>query len=424
MADNRLPPLRLNSALSVRSDKTNEDSQVSQNSRERRRQRILNQKQILKTEVQQSEAPSSPHEDEIMTTRKKNRRGRSAPQNSSHTNMAYNSGDEKKVVTDLPPLESSRKSLQSKRKASRQTNNFKIQAMPNNYILEGLEEDIIEMGEENDKKLGRSKETLDRSERRGSEASMNTLNPRSVPTDKFYLELEKKFAIQNKELYEKKEQERLRQEFQWQLKQKQKEEQRYQISTPKTALSTHKLLRKIFLFLQGINVGFQLWQIILIFFNSSSQFVKNTTKTNVNSFSAAEISNTIIFFEKLTLPVHSLSYFFLTICIVDTIDRVDFTKMNLVYFVKCLSFQNQFWSIVFYYIALVASLSLIFVDEPVYLLNYLRGAANVSNSTSSLFTTTINKVNSKYFNFCFNSSKIMFIFLFSRMLKFGNTLVL
>ncbi len=398
MTDNRLPPLRLNSAMSVHSNtsnNTNEGSQISLNSRERRRQKLLNQKQLNQPgedEENQSESPKSPHTDEVMTPRKKNRRGRSAPQGSSQTNLGYNdSGDESKKVTERPPIESARRPGHSRRKTSRQTNNFRIQAMPNNYILEGLEEDIIEMDEENESKIGRSKETHNGSERRGSDASVNGIQ-KSVPTDKFYLELEKKFAIQNKELYERKEQERLRHEFQWQMKQKQKEEQKYQISTPKTALGTHKFLRKIFLFLQGINVGFQFWQIILIFFNNSGQFVPKTTSTYVNNFSAKDISTMMVFFEKLTLPVHSLSYFFLTICIVDTIDRVDFTKMNLAYFLKCISFQNQFWSIVFYSVALIASLSLIFVDEPVYLLNHLRMGANVSNATSGLFTTTINSV--------------------------------
>jgi hypothetical protein len=35
----------------------------------------------------------------------------------------------------------------------------------------------------------------------------------------------------------------------------------YQINTPKVALNMHKFLRAIFLFIHGINVGFQLWQV-------------------------------------------------------------------------------------------------------------------------------------------------------------------
>ena len=122
------------------------------------------------------------------------------------------------------------------------------------------------------------------------------------------------------------------------MKQKQKEEQKFQISTPKTALNTHRLLRKIFLFIQGINVGFQFWQIIVIFFNSSSQFEYKQNQGYVNNITG--IKPLFLFFEKLTLPIHSISYFFLTICIIDTIDRY----LNRHYILQTsVEFKNMFF---------------------------------------------------------------------------------
>ena len=224
------------------------------------------------------------------------------------------------MVTERPPQ--GRK--EANKKKSQRTNNFKIQALSNNYMLEGLEEDVIEMDDDElegrtDKDSNRT-ELLDRRQSDPRELANNKNPLKSVPTDKFYLELEKKFAIQNKEIYEKREQERLRQEFEWQLKQKQKEELKYQISTPKTALNAHKFLRKIFLFVHGLNAGFQFWLLIIIFFLNYAQF---TYKSNLytNNPNLLDISLLMIFLENLTMPMHSLSYFFLALCIVDSIDR-------------------------------------------------------------------------------------------------------
>ncbi len=183
-------------------------------------------------------------------------------------------------------------------------------------ILEGLEEDIVDMDEE-------ETETKEDSNRSDKDQSLPDLSQKenlikSVPTDKFYLELEKKFAIQNKQLYEKKEQERLAQLFEVQLKQKEKEELKYQINTPKVALNTHKFLRAVFLFIHGINIGFQLWQVVTLYTIELTDFnIKYDVgnDTNVKEFQLASL------FQNLTMPIHCLSYFFLTLCIIDTMDR-------------------------------------------------------------------------------------------------------
>ena len=71
---------------------------------------------------------------------------------------------------------------------------------------------------------------------------------------------------------------------------------------------------------------------------------------------------------------------------------MDIARMQtMAYFVKSISFQNQFWSIVFYVIAVVVSLSLIFVDEASYVTLYLDNA-NVFNQTATNFLVRLDTV--------------------------------
>lgn len=204
-------------------------------------------------------------------------------------------------------------------------------------MLEGLEEDVIEMNEnfrneddidEDDGYKSKSNKTEENDEDlllNKESSGKDALKSNSVPTDKFYLELEKKFAIQNKLVYEKREQERLQQLFASQLKQKQKDELKYQISTPKTALLTHRFLRLIFLFVHGINVGFQIWQAIVVWLLNTSGFKIDTSKypaylASVDSKYETSVS-LFILFKHLTMPIHCITYLFVTICIVDSMDR-------------------------------------------------------------------------------------------------------
>ena len=73
------------------------------------------------------------------------------------------------MVTERPPQ--GRK--ETNKKKSQRTNNFKIQALSNNYMLEGLEEDVIEMDE--DELEGRTDKDSNRTElldRRQSDLSL------------------------------------------------------------------------------------------------------------------------------------------------------------------------------------------------------------------------------------------------------------
>ena len=71
--------------------------------------------------------------------------------------------------------------------------------------------------------------------------------------------------------------------------------------------------------------------------------------------------------------------------------RVDFTGMTIRHLIKCLSFQNQFWSIVFYGIALILSLTLIYIDETIYFTSFVQNNL-VTPDTKTAFTNYLNSV--------------------------------
>ncbi len=269
-------------------------------------------------------------------------------------------------------------------------------------ILNGLEEDIIDYEDEN-KDANSNRELLaapasgslvkDDDMMSANYAGNFTSIVKSVPTDKFYLELNKKFAAQNKNIFEKHEQERARMIAQARLKQKQREQLKYQISTPRTALYTHAFLRVIFLFLQGINSGIQILNAVFIYLIESSKF--NIIATVDPAYLAVNSFKFFVLIESLTMPVHCVSYFLLVVCMVDAMDRVDFAKMTVSHFIKCISFQNQFWAIFLYLIALVFSLATINIDEAVYLNLYLNSLNYSSNNTNIDYINVLNTV--RYF---------------------------
>lgn len=96
MSDNRLPPLRLNSAMSTNSnDNDITGSNISLNSRERRRQKLKEQRQAEDSE--ENSARKTPTETNL-TNPKKNRRGRALPHiDKSNTNLAYENDEKNKV---------------------------------------------------------------------------------------------------------------------------------------------------------------------------------------------------------------------------------------------------------------------------------------------------------------------------------------
>lgn len=183
-------------------------------------------------------------------------------------------------------------------------------------FLQGLEEDIVDT---NDNETEASKESNRASDNYVSDTGQRALikqndffsnyTHKSMPTDKYYLEMDNKFTIQPKQLYEKRVAMKQQIELEAQIKQKEKDDLRYQILTPKIALKTHKFLRIIFLFIQGINVGTHFWHAVVLF------------SLNYLNFDLTTTDSVFWFYRNLALPYHCLSYFLLTICIIDIMDK-------------------------------------------------------------------------------------------------------
>ena len=198
------------------------------------------------------------------------------------------------------------------RKKSRQTVGGSKTAQSSNILI-GFEDDVIDMGDEEPVRNGtNNQEAANISQRE----LLNQPSFVSVPTDKFYLETEKKFTMQNKNLYEKKQEERMRQISESEAKRKIKEELKFQISTPRTALKAHKFLRTLFLLIEGINIGFLIWQAVVAYSVNLSSFTLDLSSTSI-----PEQLPYFYIFRDLIMPIHCLSYLFLTICIVDCMDR-------------------------------------------------------------------------------------------------------
>lgn len=227
----------------------------------------------------------------------------------------------------MPPKVDSGRRSRSKgslqKQAEKKQRNKKVgqRSSSNPTFLQGLEDDIVADDDFEERSERDAKEAVGSdNSRKGliGELPANTIR-KSMPTDKYYVESEKKFEGQSKVVYEKKVETRKQREIELDLKQKQKEEQKYQILTPRTALNAHRLLRNIFLYVHGINVGFQFWQAVVLSFLNYGK--SNQVYTTSGNYSISNEFPMYYAFQNLALPIHCISYFFITICIIDCMDR-------------------------------------------------------------------------------------------------------
>jgi hypothetical protein len=303
----KLPPLNLKPSQNL-------DSNISLNNNQRRRRRLTSQLDKLSND-QPGKTNQAYDEDQNDQQQKIEKRTRA--KRSSQANLRVND--------DQANNNAANTTNKKKKKRILMNNNY----ISNSNFLTGLEDDIIDMDDEdyeednNNNKTDSNRELITPSSKNQIEIlnendSTNTA-VKSVPTDKFYLELSKKFTIQNKQMFEKKEQERLRMLNETRLKQKQKEELKYEISTPRIALYTHKILRAIFLFVQGINVGYHAWNVIVIYLINEQEF--NYQIEMDQEIKKLPFVMFFLLFERLAMPIHCISYFLLAISIVDAMDR-------------------------------------------------------------------------------------------------------
>jgi len=324
MTDIRLPPLRLNSPNSQDTPRSNTSSATGNLSARERRRLRNNQKAEADNSILSDGSRRPPSLSKSRTSGENEERPaprRKPPKrleqniqekDEGQENAGYVSdegkGSHKNVETTSVHSKKSRRSKSSEDKLeSKRRNRRNNKATTSLAILEGLEEDIIESNDnETEASSGRVSDTGQKSLIRP-----NDYTRKSMPVDKYFLETDNKFEIQPKQVYERRIQNIQRTELEAALKIKQKEELKYQIITPKISLSAHKFLRIIFLFIHGLNVGTQFWQAVAIY------------TLNYLDFDTQSSIPTALFwvYKNLALPFHCLSYFFLTLCIIDVMDR-------------------------------------------------------------------------------------------------------
>lgn len=319
----RLPPLNLNA---VRGSEDQDQPAAKLSARERRRERVsYGTTAIIPGSGSRKGSVNEAYEDTEERPRDRDeRRGSQVAEVSEKPKRRARRSESKPAVgdnnasTDLPPS-----GLKRKRRRATSTVNFESKL----EILDGLEEDVVEIVNEDEMHTGRTeshRELLPLGVMEYDVASQNLgggNGVKSVPTDKLYLELDRKFTIQSKQMYEKKEKERQKVMEEEQARLKRREELKYQISTTRTALFTHKVLSSIFLFLQGINAGFQVWMAVIIYlinykkFDLTGEYADNPFYSNNTNYEFFSL------FESITQPSHCLSYFLLVVCIIDCMDR-------------------------------------------------------------------------------------------------------
>lgn len=229
--------------------------------------------------------------------------------------MSLTKNENEQVGENKPPLQLKKRARRTTRAHADKDGYFSSSV----NILAGLEDDVVDWSEDEKARKQRlnietveNQETSDLSQRDPQDQVAFS----SIPTDKFYLEMEKKFAIQNKGLFEKKLEERVKQLREAEMKRKFKDELKFQISTPRIALKTHKFMRALFLLIQGVNIGFLVWQSVIAYTVDVDSFIL--------PFNSSDVPKELPYFyvfRDLIMPIHCLSYFFLAICIVDCLDR-------------------------------------------------------------------------------------------------------
>lgn len=349
----RLPPLKLNlRSETPRSDDSTSLRTINTSARERRRRRD-SQSQAVTSNTSITSPPR-----------------RTPVKKQSQENQGFVSDE-----TNLSPVpKKTRKSSPTKTKRKRASAR---ESNPN--FLKGLEDDIIDETEDASNRSQQTRRAL------LSDDDSLVIPKKSQPTDKYYVEYGRRFEEQNKIDFEKKEELRKQRELEFVQREKERQELKYQIVTPKVALNVHKILSFIFLFIHGINVGYQFWHAIIVNTLNYNEFNINNETNNTN----ITMSNVLLTFKNLALPSNCLSYLFITLCLIDSMDRVDFTRMDIKYFIKCITFQNNFWSVVSYFIALVLSLVMIFIDDNI----YIESITNQTNGFIQLNNVRIYKIN-------------------------------
>ncbi|CAI9726320.1 Hypothetical predicted protein [Octopus vulgaris] len=237
-----------------------------------------------------------------------------------------------------------------KRKKKKKQEEMQLSSTLLNY-LGGMEEDVVENKEPADEMVQPVKNAIITSQ----------------PVDKLFIETKRSFKteVKSKLTADK-------------TKEKLKLEQYGDgfVTLPQTslefAIKTHRMWQTFCLFFHGLTAGIGLWQVVIVYifeYNHQQEFVES--------------------YKIMALPVQSLFYGLLVICLVSACDRYDISNINKQFMLDAVTLKSGALSVVIYFICIVMHVSVVHIDDKMFLYNMTSLFNNTQEFSEDLATWKI-----------------------------------
>lgn len=125
-----------------------------------------------------------------------------------------------------------------------------------------------------------------------------------------------------------------------------------QQTTLEFAINTHQIWKGLCLFIHGLTAGIGLWHIVLVTILSRKGY-----------------QEFLEIYAELALPMQSIFYTLLVICVVSVCDRYDISNITHRFLLRSLTLQTGAVSVIIYFICLILSVSVANIDDKMYLHN-------------------------------------------------------
>ncbi|GAB1608475.1 transmembrane protein 237-like [Argonauta hians] len=136
------------------------------------------------------------------------------------------------------------------------------------------------------------------------------------------------------------------------------------------AIKSQHMWQTFCLFFHGLTAGIGLWQIVIVYVfehNDQQSFIDN--------------------YKILALPFQSLFYGLLVICLVSACDRYDVSNINKKFMLDAVTMKSGALSVVIYFICIVMHVSIVHIDDKMYLNNQTATLFNGTNEFSNEFSS-------------------------------------
>ncbi|XP_064634969.1 transmembrane protein 237-like isoform X2 [Lineus longissimus] len=227
------------------------------------------------------------------------------------------------------------------RKKKRRTPRSSRTNLKDEYANGGLAADLADLEDDIIDGVKSETEADDEDDEEDVVNAPSGVNLKSQPANKLYIEQKSRFRQEDKQKLARRlaeiEERRLAAET----------EEPKGASTLDFALSSQKGLRIFSLFIHGILGGFAICQfsfvVLILLGYSYTEFLD--------------------LYNEIAWPVQVAYYLMFVICTVSALDRFDVCRMNRRFLIQCLTMQNGAISILFYFVAMILSLSIADTDD-------------------------------------------------------------